>query len=309
MKPANNGSDVIIEEQNSFAEAIASASAFAFLDELFENQTDDVNVSANASAFASAFTTVVGLDNSTPITTANGADVIKGSGEAESIAKAIASAEAEAIIEAINNSNFDVSAAASAFAEAIANVTAVGIDSSSQISTGNADDLVVGEATAIGIAEALADAEASILANNDASSTVNIDTFAETVTTTDINATAIGIRGGEYDLGNGADTIRAIATGVGVNIGVQDVLIDGGKGGDTFALQSGTGEVIGGKGGDLIILEGSITDYTFTTLDLNLGVNIQNGNNNTDLFVSEVEDFKFVADSGITYQYADLAFT
>ncbi|MDJ0795390.1 MAG: hypothetical protein QNJ51_00935 [Calothrix sp. MO_167.B12] len=309
MKPANNGSDIIIEEQNSFAEFVASASAVEFLVQLFDNQTVDVSVVASASAFATASTIAVGLDNSTPITTANGKDVIKGIGKAESIATAIASAEASAIIGAINDSNIDVTAAALAFAGAIANVTAVGIDSSSTVSTGNGKDIVVGEATAIGIAEVIAEVSANILPFTDESSTVNLNIFTEILTATEVNATAIGIRGGEYDLGNGNDIIRASATGVGINIGVQDVLINGGRGNDTFELQSGTGEVIGGKGNDLLVLEGSITDYTFTALDLNLGVNIQNSNNGTDLFVSGVEDFKFVADAGITYQYADLVLT
>ncbi|MDJ0619631.1 MAG: hypothetical protein QNJ63_23305 [Calothrix sp. MO_192.B10] len=309
MKPGNNGSDIIIEEQNSFFEAVASASDVEFLEQLFDNQTVDVAVIAIAGAVATAFSTAVGLNNSTPITTANGADVIKGIGKAESIARAIASAEADAIIGAINDSNIDVSAAAIAFARAIANVAAVGIDNSSTISTGNAKDLVVGEATAIGITEVIAAASANISAFTDASSNVNFSIFTEILAIEEVNAIAIGIRGGEYDLGNGNDIIRASATGVGINIGVQDVLINGGRGNDTFELQSGTGEVIGGKGNDVLILEGSITDYTFTGLDLNLGVNIQNSNNGTDLFVSEVEEFKFVADSGITYQYADLVFS
>ncbi|MBV6626096.1 MAG: hypothetical protein KI793_24705 [Rivularia sp. (in: Bacteria)] len=309
MKPTNNGSDIIIEEQNSFAQATASASAASFLEQLFDNQTVDLPLSASADAIASASTTTIGLYNSTPIKTANGADVIKGIGKAESIARAIASAKVEAIIEAINNSNIDVSAAATAFAKAVANATAVGIDSSSTISTGNAKDIVVGEATAIGIAEAIAEASANISSINDESSTVKLDTFAEALGTAVVNAEAIGIRGGKYDLGNGSDIIRASATGVGLNMGVKDVLIDGGRGSDTFDLQSGTGEVIGGKGNDLLVLEGSMTDYTFTTLDLKLGVNIQDSNNNTDLFVSGVEEFKFVADSDITYKYADLVFT
>ncbi|MDJ0734062.1 MAG: hypothetical protein QNJ47_08280 [Nostocaceae cyanobacterium] len=309
MKPGNNGSDVIIQEQNSFFEAVASVNTFEFLEQLFDNQTVDVPVIATAVANASASSIAVGLNNSTPIETGNGADVIKGIGKAESIATAIASAKAEAIIAAINNSNVDVSAAAIAFAEAIANAGAVGINNSSTISTGNGDDLVVGEATAIGIAEALVEASANILPFNDASSTVTSNTFIETLAITEINALAIGIRGGEYNLGNGDDIIRASATGAGINIGVQDVVIYGGKGNDTFDLQSGTGEVIGGKGDDLLILEGSITDYNFSGLDLNLGVNIQNSNNSTDLFVSGVEEFKFVADSGITYEYADLVFS
>jgi hypothetical protein len=112
--------------------------------------------------------------------------------------------------------------------------------------------------------------------------------------------TAIGIEGGVYDLGNGADVVHAVAEGADCNIGVLDVVIYGGNGADKFLLQSGTGEVIGGKGEDLLALEGENTDYMFEMdgdwLNITGGIQpvecIQ-----TDLLVKEVELFQF--DNGI----------
>jgi len=307
MKPVNNNIDVIFGEEKAAVEVNASLGLQYFFGGFFNNATEDVLVSASVGLVAAASSTAVGLELSTPVTkTGHGADVIIGVATATTTVSAIASVAVTALIEAINQSEISSTVSATAFALAIANATAVGIDGSGVISTGNGADLIVGEATANSIAEAMANASADVLTNSDGTSLIDSSVFTTLFSTTEVHATAIGIRGGEYDLGNGSDTIIARATGVGTNIGVQDVLINGGKGHDRFDLQSGTGEIIGGKGLDLLMLEGSISDYLFADLDLSLGVNIQNSHNNTNLFVSEVEAFQFAADSGLTYQYADL---
>lgn len=304
MKPANNGIDLIIEEQNEITRAFAESNSQAFIDEIFSNTVGQVQAFAAATSVALNFTEVIGLEIADPLASANGADVIKGKATATAIAVAVANAETEVFIEAINNSAIDVVAQAQAFAEALVNVTAVGIDNNSKVTSGNGADLIVGEATSRGIGLAIANALANVEAIADDTSEVNTFTATLANANVEVNSTSIGIRGGEYDLGNGDDTIRAIATGEGVNIGVQDVLINAGRGADTFDLQSGTGVVIGGKGKDLLVLEGNKTDYTFTELTSTLGVTIQN--NNTDLNVSEVESFAFAEDSGTVFDYSDL---
>ncbi len=304
MKPANNGIDLIIEEQNEISRALAESNSQAFIDEIFSNTVGQVQAFAAATSVALNFTEVIGLEIADPLASANGADVIKGKATATAIAIAVANAETEVFIEAINNSAIDVVAQAQAFAEALVNVTAVGIDNNSKVTSGNGADLIVGEATSRGIGLAIANALANVEAIADDTSEVNTFTATLANANVEVNSTSIGIRGGEYDLGNGDDTIRAIATDEGVNIGVQDVLINGGRGADTFDLQSGTGVVIGGKGKDLLVLDGNKTDYTFTELTSTLGVTIQN--NNTDLNVSEVESFAFAKDSGTVFDYSDL---
>lgn len=307
MKSANNGSDILIEQQNGTLNVTAQADVRFFFEGTFTNEEAEITVGIFAISEATGAITVIGLDNSTPIKTANGADVIKGISQGTAFSSAIASAGLAASITALESSNVSFEATAQVFAEAIANITAVGIDNSKKVFTGRGDDLVVGEATTIAITEAITSTFTSLDTSVDETSQVRAFIEASASALSSVNATAIGLRGGEYYLEKGDDTIRASATGEGVNIGVQDILIDGGKGDDTFHLQSGTGTVIGGKGSDLLTLEGSIADYSFTALDLSLGINIQNSNNGTNLLVSEVEEFQFTGNSGIIYQYTDLS--
>lgn len=306
MKPVNSCVDIIIGQQTSAMDVETSLAITFSFERFFDNATEDLFFSPSVGLIAEASTAAVGLGLSTPLATGKGADVIIGVATATARVDAIASVALTGLIQALNKSNISSTVVASAFARAVANATAIGIDSTGLISTGSGNDLIVGEATANGIAEALANAAVDVVTQADGTGSLESFIFTNLLSTTEINATAIGIRGGHYDLGHGADTLIARAQGVGVNIGVQDVLINGGKGDDIFDLQSGTGEVIGGKGRDVLKLEGHLADYSFTALDMSLGVNIQNSLNHTHLLVSEVEQFQFAADAGLTYHYADL---
>jgi hypothetical protein len=306
MQAVNHDNDFIFGEQISIAEVESSQDLDLFWAGSFDNRTDDLLFSAALGLTAEVSTAAVGLELFASIHTGHGEDVIKGIGTASTTVSATTSVSMTVLIEAINASKINSTVVASAFAQAIAEATAVGIDSSGLISTGSGDDLIIGEATANGVAEAIANATADVFTFSDETSSIDSDVFTNLLSQTEVRATAIGIRGGQYNLGKGSDTVIARATGVGVNIGVQDVLIHGGKGHDTFDLQNGTGEIMGGKGRDLLLLEGSLSDYTFTPLDASLGVTIQNSLNHTNLLVSEVEEFQFSGNADSIFQFADL---
>ncbi len=308
MKPVHHGVDIIAGEHTSIVEYEASIGLTASFEARFDNLEGELFLAAAVGLIAEASSSAVGLQLMAPVFTGNGADLIIGSATASTTVSAMASVAITGLIEAINNSEITSTVVATAFARAVASATAIGIDSSGFTATGNGNDLIVGEATANGIAEAVANASADVLTHSDGTGLIDSSVFTDLLSTTDIRATAIGIRGGVYDLGKGDDRIIARAAGVGVNIGVQDVLINGGKGRDIFDLQSGSGAVIGGKDQDLLILEGSKADYTFIELEVSLGVNILNRSNNTNLLVSEVEKFKFAADGDLIHPYADLTF-
>ncbi|MEA5466582.1 hypothetical protein [Leptothoe sp. PORK10 BA2] len=271
MKLSNYEIDLVIEETTTTIRAFSRATSKGFFPDFF---VSNVNTTQSTSTSGSV-TEAIGLAISTPLTSADGADIFQGTAEVSAITDTVAIADALAISEAMDDAvDMRVTVLGDAFATVTGNAIAVGIDSSSTVSSGDGADLILGQAIyrgAIG---------------------------------PEVNATTIGIRGGSYDLGNGNDIVRAIASGGGINIGVQDVLIDGGEGADTFELQSGTGVVIGGGGDDLLLLEGSKTDYTFTALTSSLGVSIQK--NGTNLTVSDVESFQFAGDLAMTYQYTDL---
>ena len=106
-------------------------------------------------------------------------------------------------------------------------------------------------------------------------------------------ASSVGMQGVQIATGNGSDTITARGT----SLGVEDVLIDGGEGGDIFDLQSGTGTVLGGKGDDRLILEGQSSDYIFQGISTSLLAGEITGIDfvgvRTDLTVVGVENFQF----------------
>ncbi len=100
--------------------------------------------------------------------------------------------------------------------------------------------------------------------------------------------TTTGMLSVEIFGGNGEDTIIAR----GGLLGVQDVFFEGAAGNDTFDLENGTGTVKGDSGdGDLLILDGVISEYTFTQIGSNQSGTIVGATNGTDLIVEDIERF------------------
>lgn len=257
--------------------------------------------SLNANSFK-----LVGLDNQDAIDTGEGMDTIKGiaSGEASAFAEAVATATSFAI--STDTSSATAISSATAVAKAIADLTVVGIKNLDIIKTGEGNDIVTGEASSSAIAEKFTETITLSLASaENGNATAIADAVA--LATSEATSTAIGIKGGKFYLGRNDDTINAIATGNGTNIGAQDVLIFGEEGDDIFNLQNGTGNINGGEGDDLLILEGHYSDYTFDESEIVYGVKITNDSNNTNLIVSEVENFQFIEDPdmNIVYTYED----
>ncbi len=115
----------------------------------------------------------------------------------------------------------------------------------------------------------------------------------DTIVAMAMGADSIGMDGVTIQAGLGNDVITAQGT----LLGVQDVLINGGEGSDTFDLGSGTGIVVGGiptrSEIDLLILDGQSSDYTFSGItNLNLG-RIINDDFGTNLTVFSVDEFRF----------------
>ena len=129
------------------------------------------------------------------------------------------------------------------------------------------------------------------------------------------HGTSIGMVLTTISGGAGGDNIKATGSSTGV-IGVD---IDGGGGNDTFDLQNGTGTVDGGSGmGDLLILDGAVSEYTFTETGPNQSGNIVGDTNGTNLVVKDIEQFilngqqftfeeLFVGSSPIEVSIADLS--
>ena len=202
------------------------------------------------------------------------------------------------------------SAEASASGTAMVEASAIGINNGSkEVETRNGDDIIMGSADAMAEGQEGSSTVSAIGISSFNSGEIRTgdgnDFVAGMATASGGGAVSTGILNGKIDLGRGHDTLIARASGTGVNLGVDNVLLDGGGGNDTFDLQNGNGTIIGGSGGqDRLILEGFKDDYAFTELaSLSLGVAITNSDNLTNLTVSEVELFEFLGEPTMTYTY------
>jgi hypothetical protein len=300
-----DNNDLIVEETTGILNAKADSQAVA---EAIANTSGNSEGIAIAVASASSLSVVsvklVGLENQDTIDTGKGMDTVKGIASGEVSVSAVATAAAAAIAIAKDTSSATAISSATAVAEAVGDITVVGIENLGKIATGEGNDIVTGEASASTVTEAFTETITLAFAsaeNGEATAIAN----AAALATSQATATTIGIKEGEFYLGGGDDTINATATGGDTNIGVQNVLIFGGEGNDTFNLQNGTGNINGGEGNDLLILEGLYIDYTFDDAGVVYGVKITNDGNNTNLIVSEVENFQFTEDpeTNIVYMY------
>ena len=296
-----DNNDVIIKETKGLLEVKTNSQAVAETIANMSGDSDGVAIAvAYTSAVGAASLTLIGLENQEIINTGKGADTVKGIASGKADASAVATATATAIAIANDTSSATAISSATAVAEAVADIKVIGIDNLGKIVTGEGNDIVVGEASAFAVAKTFVETLTLAYASTDNGEAIAL---ADAVATATAQATAatIGISGGEFYLGDGDDTINAIATGDGTNIGVQEVLMYGENGNDTFNLQNGTGDIFGGEGKDLLILEGHFIDYNFTGYDLTYGFNITNNDNGTDLIISEIENFQFTEDAGMTY--------
>lgn len=301
-----NKNNVIIEETTGTLSAKAESEAVAEAIVDISGNTEGFAIAvAISSSISVSSLKLVGLDNQDTIDTGVGKDTVTGIASGEASVSAMATATATSIAISADTSSATAISSATAVAEAVADLTVVGIENLGIINTGNGDDIVTGKATASSVAESFTETISLALASAENGEATAI-AEAVALATSEATSTTIGINGGEFYLGNGDDTINAVATGGETNIGVQNVLIFGGKGDDTFNLQNGTGDIFGGNGEDLLILQGHFIDYHFESLDLKFGLNITNNDNGTDLMVSEVEGFQFTEDPGITYDLYSL---
>ena len=303
----NNQNDLIVEETTGILSAKADSQAVAEAISIISGNAEGIAIAvASASSLSASSLKLVGLDNQDTIDTGKGMDTVKGIASGEASVSAVATATATAIAISTDTASATAISSATAVAEAVADLTVVGIENLGIIETGRGNDIVTGEATASAVTEVFTETITLALASaENGEATAIADAVA--LATSQATATTIGIKDGEIYLGGGDDTINATATGGNTNIGVQNVLIFGGKGNDTFNLQNGTGNIYGGEGNDLLILEGLYIDYTFDDSGIVYGVKITNDGNNTNLIVSEVENFQFTQDpdTNIVYMYYD----
>jgi hypothetical protein len=303
----NNQNDLIVEETTGVLNVKADSQAVAEAISIISGNTEGIAIAvASSSSLSASSLKLVGLDNQDTIDTGKGMDTVKGIASGEASVSAVATATATAIAISTDTASATAISSATAVAEAVADLTVVGIENLGIIDTGKGNDIVTGEASASAVTEVFAETITLALASaENGEATAIADAVA--LATSQATATTIGIKDGEIYLGRGDDTVIAAAMGGDTNIGVQNVLIFGGKGNDTFNLQNGTGNIYGGKGDDLLILEGLYIDYTFDESGIAYGVRITNDGNNTNLIVSEVENFQFTQDpdTNIVYMYYD----
>ncbi len=185
---------------------------------------------------------------------------------------------------------------------------ATGISGNGEISieTGRRDDNVYAtataeasgpdaEATAFGITSDPGEEGKILIATGPGADTV-IASGTASARGIDAVALGIGISSATIETGDGVDLVEAR----GSTIGVNDVHIDGGAGGDFFDLQSGNGFVDGGLGLDTLILAGSRDDFDFSFVDGDLQItDAATSGGVTDLLVTRVERFEFQDDDGV----------
>ncbi|XWN29917.1 MAG: hypothetical protein ROR55_20825 [Devosia sp.] len=213
------------------------------------------------------------LPPKTPVVGASDNDTVLGIAEAisDGIATAIGIGGSSITTGFGNDTVIGKAEAISEGAIAIATATGIDLDDDQKgiIKTGRGNDIVRGEAeagselpdgflSAAGIVGVLDDTnnDTSIFAGRGHDTITGIAAISAGV---DDGAflSAVGILAARINAGQGDDTIMAR----GQTADVEDVILEGSKGNDTFDMTTGTADIDGGKDFDTLILDGKREDF------------------------------------------------